>query len=163
MMKKIFAVLLALTMLLSLAACGNKGGEEEKAEAPDLQTYYDDLMASFGDEAPMMQELSGEFLESAYPGLSEYTLNQQVIYMAMISAVAFELALVEVADPADVDGVKEIFQARIDSQIAGGAMYPVTIEAWENAEIITNGNVVALIVAGDSQAEAVDAFNALFA
>ena len=29
--------------------------------------------------------------------------------------------------------------------------------------IITNGNVVALIVAGESQSAAVDAFNALFA
>jgi glycosyltransferase involved in cell wall biosynthesis len=33
---------------------------------------------------------------------------------------------------------------------------------WEKGEIITNGNVVALIVAGDQQADAVSAFNALF-
>ena len=38
-----------------------------------------------------------------------------------------------------------------------------TTAAWEKAEVIVNGNVVALIVAGAQQADAVDAFNALFA
>ena len=43
------------------------------------------------------------------------------------------------------------------------AVYPMTLEGWEQAEIVTQGNVVALIVAQGSQDQAVDAFNALFA
>lgn len=39
----------------------------------------------------------------------------------------------------------------------------MTLEGWEQAEIVTQGNVVALIVAQGSQDQAVDAFNALFA
>ena len=39
----------------------------------------------------------------------------------------------------------------------------MTVEGWQKAEIITQGAVVALICAGEQQAEAVSAFNALFA
>ena len=83
--------------------------------------------------------------------------------MAGISAVAFEMALVEAESEADAQAIKTIFQSRVDSQIKGGAMYPATVEAWENASVIQDGNVVALIVAGEDQTAAVDAFNALFA
>ena len=83
--------------------------------------------------------------------------------MAAIGAVAFEFALVECENAADVETVKGIFEARVDAQVNGGAFYPETTAAWEKAEVIVNGNVVALIVAGEQQADAVAAFNALFA
>ena len=162
MMKKIISALLALTIVFALAACGSNGGQSQ-TEAPDLQAYYDDFMASLGDNAPMMMAIEGDMLESAYPGLSDYTLKQSVLQMAGISAVAFEMALVETESEEDAQAVEEIFQARVDSQIQGGAMYPATIEAWENASVLVEGCVVALIVAGEDQAAAVDAFNALFA
>ena len=119
-------------------------------------------MASLGENVPMMMEVSDDLVENVYPGLSSYTFNQKVLQTAAISAVAFEIALVEVADEADVEAVKGIFQSRIDSQVEGGAMYPATVEAWQNAEVLVNGNVVALIAAGEDQTAAVDAFNALF-
>lgn len=161
MMKKMIAALLALTMVLGLAACGGNGGQG--SEAPDLQAYYDDFMASLGNEAPMMLPIEGDMLEAAYPGLSDYTFRQSVLQMAGISAVAYEMALVETESEADAQAVEKIFQARVDSQIQGGAMYPATIEAWEDASVLVDGCVVALIVAGEDQAAAVDAFNALFA
>ena len=162
MMKKMIAAVLALTMAFALVACGGNGGQSQ-AEAPDLQAYYDDFMASLGENAPMMMEIEGDMLETAYPGLSGYTLKQSVMQMAGISAVAFEMALVETENEEDAQAVEEIFQARVDSQIQGGAMYPATIEAWENASVLVDGCVVALIVAGENQTTAVDAFNALFA
>ncbi len=158
-MKKVLSFFLVLALALGMTACGSG---KDAAETPDLQAYYDDLMTSLGDNAPMMMEVTDDLVESMYPGLSSYTFNQKVLQTAAISAVAFEMALVEVADEADVEAVKGIFQSRIDSQVEGGAMYPATIEAWQNAEVIVNGNVVALIAAGESQTEAVDAFNALF-
>ena len=158
-MKRILTAILALALCLGLAACGS----DTAADAPDLQAYYDDFMASLGEEdAPMMMEITDDLVDSMYPGLSDYELSQRVLYTAAISAVAFEMALVEVADAADVEAVKGIFQSRIDSQVEGGAMYPATIEAWQNAEVLVQGNVVALIAAGEQQTAAVDAFNALF-
>ena len=158
-MKKVISIVLALILALGLVACG---GGNDTQEAPDLQTYYDEFMASLGDNVPMMMEITDDLVEGMYPGLSSYTFNQKVLQTAAISAVAFEMALVEAADEADVEAVKGIFQSRIDSQVEGGAMYPATVEAWQNAEVLVNGNVVALIAAGEDQTAAVDAFNALF-
>ena len=62
-----------------------------------------------------------------------------------------------------VQKAEEIFQARIDAQVQGGAFYPETIEGWKKAQVITKGSVVALISAGDSQSSAVEAFEKLFA
>ena len=162
MHKKLLSAALAATMTLTLAACGSADGGQS-SEAPDLQAYYDDFMASLGNDAPMMMAIEGDMLEAAYPGLSAYPLKQSVMQMAGISAVAYEMALVETESETDAQAVEKIFQARVDSQIQGGAMYPATIEAWENASVIQNGNVVALILAGEDQTAAVDAFNALFA
>ena len=151
-MKKLTALLLALVMTLVLAACGG----EKAQEAPDLNTVYEDFIASL-DEAPMMMDVTDDVVETFYPGLGGVSLKQSVLVTAAISAVAYEIAMVECADSADVETVQGIFQSRIDSQVDGGAMYPATAEAWEGAEILTSGNVVALIVAGQDQAAAAEA------
>lgn len=158
-MKKALALVLALTLLLALTACGKKS-----AEAPDLSAYYADFEASLGEEnAPMVMDANDEGLvDQFYPGLSDYSLKQSVIKLAAINSVAYEFALVECEKEEDVEAVKGILQTRIDNQVSGGAFYPETTEAWQKAELIVNGNVVALIVAGESQADAVTAFNALF-
>ncbi len=150
-MKKLTAMFLALTMVLALAACGEKA-----QEAPDLNIVYEDFIASL-DEAPMMMDVTDDVVETFYPGLGGVSLKQSVLVTAAISAVAYEIAMVECADSADVETVQGIFQTRIDAQVDGGAMYPATAEAWEGAEILTSGNVVALIVAGQDQAAAVEA------
>ena len=162
MMKRIVSAALTVILVFALIACGGTNDGQNGKQAPDLQQYYDDFMASLGDNAPMMMTIEGDMLEAAYPGLSEYTLKQSVMQMAGISAVAYEMALVEAQNETDAQEIKTIFQDRVDSQIKGGAMYPATIEAWENASVIQDGNVVALIVAGEDQTAAVDAFNALF-
>lgn len=165
-MKKLMTAALALTLLLTLTACGGNSTGQAAAEAPDLNQYYKDFMASLGEEnAPAMADTNEDtsYVDAFFPGLNDIELKQSVLQMAMISAVAFELDLVECAAESDVETVKSIFQARIDNQINGGAFYPGTIAAWEKAEVLVNGNIVALIVAGEYQSDAVDAFNALFA
>ena len=154
-MKKLTALLLALTLALSLVACGEKASQE----APDLNVVYEDYIASL-EEAPMMMDVTDDVVETFYPGLSAVELKQSVLVTAAISAVAYEIAMVECADSADVETVQDIFQTRIDSQVDGGAMYPATVEAWENADILTSGNVVALIVAGQDQDTAVSTIGA---
>ena len=63
---------------------------------------------------------------------------------------------------ADVDGVKAIFQSRIDAQVDGGAWYPESIEGWQNnSRIVTNGNFV-MMIAWSLCEDAVADFNALF-
>ncbi len=161
-MKKLISAILALTMMLCFAACGGNGGSGS-AEAPDLQKFYDDYMTAMGENAPMMMPMDAETLEAFYVGMGDIATKQAVFSTAAIGAVAFEFALVEVENAGDIETVKSIFQSRIDAQVNGGAWYPQTVAAWESAEIIVNGNVVAMIVAGEQQADAVAAFNAHFA
>jgi len=163
-MKKFLSAAFALSLVLILTACGGKGGEQEPGKSVDLNQYYEDFMASLGeDNTPAMMDLEGEMLEAYYPGLSGYAAKQSVLKTAMISSVAYEFALVELEKAEDVQAVADLFQARIDSQVNGGAFYPGTTADWENGRIITHGNVVALIVAGSEQDDAVAAFEKLFA
>ena len=162
-MKRVLAVLFVLASVLTLAACGSRPGDSEE-KAPDLNKYYEDFMATLGaDNAPAMMDLEGEYLEAFYPGLSDYGTKQAVVKTAAITSVPFEFALVELEKAADAEKVAAIFQARIDSQVEGGAFYPETIEGWKKAQVITKGSVVALISAGSNQDDAAAAFEKLFA
>ena len=97
-----------------------------------------------------------------YPGITDINTKQLVIYQPMMGAVVCEIALAEVADAADVEAVKTIFQNRIDTQVDGGAWYPESIEGWQNnSRIVTNGNFV-MMIAWQYCDEAVSAFNGLF-
>lgn len=187
-MKKLISAILALTMMFALVACGgnnnagnnqtngntnanqnadvnNNEGESNTQEfvAPDMTKYYEDFMISLGEEnAPMMMPGDPDTLAAFYPGLSDIATKQCVVQLAAISSVAFEFALIECENEADVEAVKAILEARKAYQIDGGAWYPETCENWEKAEIVVQGNCVALILAGEATADAVAAFNALF-
>ena len=164
-MKKLFALLLAVAAVMSLAACGSK---TEEVKSADLTAFYEETVASIIEEKgeenfPMMMPLEGEMLDGFYPGLSEIVTKQCVAYAPAMSAVAAEFVLVEVENAEDVEKAQEILQARIDAQIAGGAWYPETIEGWEkNSQLAVNGNSLMLVVWEDSEA-IVESFNGLFA
>ena len=97
-----------------------KPAEEQKpAASADLSAFAADLAAS-QTNWPGMMALEGEALDTYYPGLSALSPKQCVVQMAMISASAVEIALVEVASSADVETVKGIFQSRIDYQLGDG-------------------------------------------
>ena len=129
----------------------------------DLDSFYNDIMASGGENAPAMMEVTGEYLDSFYPGLAQVSMNQCVVYTPMISAVACEVAMVECANVADVETVKAILQARVDNQVAGGAWYPDTIAGWQNnAKIVVKGNYVALFVIPEGLMDAATEFGNRF-
>lgn len=169
--RKFISLLLALTLLFALASCGNgnSGGSAPAADV-DLQKFYESLLVDdpesedyFNPDTPV----EGDNLAAYYPGLEDIPTKQLVIYTPMMSAVACEIALVEVENSADVQKVKDIFQARIDAQVGtdderGGAYYPETIEGWKNnSRIVSNGNCVMLIV-WEKADQFVEQFNALF-
>ena len=164
-MKRIFAIALACVMTLSLAACG--GGDKPAASTPsqepsfgaDLTAFYNEIMSA-AEEGPMMMDLAAdaEMLEVMYPGLGAIETKQLVVASPAMSAVAIEFAFAEVANAADVEAVKAIFQSRIDAQVNGGAWYPETIEGWKNnSEIVVIDNYVCLFVCSEKDGM-IDAF-----
>ena len=145
--------------------------QQAPVEAPsessvDLTAFYDSLAAD--SNWPAMTAIEGEVQDTFYAGLSDISTQQCSVHTAMISAVVAEVALVEVTDEADVQKVKDIFQARIDYQVGddenpGAAMYPASIEGWKNnSRIVSNGKYVMLVVYEGAD-DVVTAFNALFA
>ena len=149
----------------------NKPPEADaEPEEVDLTAFYNTLREE--SVWPELMNLADsedekEMLEASYPGLTGISTRQCGVYVAAMSAVAAELALVEVADAGDVPAVEAIFQARVDYQVGddtnpGGAWYPETIENWkQNARIVSNGRCVMLVVRENAD-DVVEQFNALF-
>lgn len=133
---------------------------DDVASDVDLAGFFDTLgetyeMAATGD---MDETLSDSYL----PGLSDIALRQSVLKTAMITAAVCEILLVECENSEDVATVEEIFNARVQAQVDGGAWYPASIATWEKAQIVTVGNYVALFADENAAAMAED-FRALFA
>ena len=169
MNKKFLALIFALSLALTLAACGGTSTPDTSQKDVDLTAWHEGLYGSTltEDNWPMQMPLEDEALDVNYPGLSEISTRVCQVTTAAISAAVGELALVEVENSEDVPKVEEIFQTRIDYQVGdgenpGAAYYPATIENWEQtAQIVTQGNCV-LLAAGDRAGDIVESFNALF-
>ena len=139
--------------------------EAPAAGSVDLNAFYLSQIETYGENFPATMNLceSTEMLDGFYPGLSAIDTKQMMIYQPMMGAVVCEIALVEVTNSADVDAVKAILQARIDTQVEGGAWYPESIEGWTNtSRVVANGNCVMMIAYSECDA-VVSAFNGLFA
>ena len=168
-MKKIFALGLALAMTLGLMA-GCSSEKDPASSTPvsgesvnvNLEEFYQTIFTD-PENTPAMVPMDEEMLEGFYPGLTAVERKQTVAYMPMMTAVACEIVMVECANKTDVDTVKGIFQARIDSQVDNHFNYPAVIEAWEKeSKVVVNGNYVALFVVSGMVDEVVGNFNAAF-
>lgn len=166
-MKRITSLLLALVMLLALAGCGNSanGGSSSAVKSADLSAFLEDVTSK---QEAAMETLPADALETFYPGISDIETKQCTGATALISAVASEILLVEVANADDVAKVEEIMNARISYQVGdgtspGGAWYPETMDQWENnSRVVSVGNSVMLVVM-DNADEIVTEFQNLFA
>ena len=168
MMKKISALLLALVMVLSLMACGQKedniGGEtkddqtQTDGQTVDLRAAYEagikQVQEELGDNAPvLLEETAVEILNSYYPGLENAKLKQSVFFISP-TATSCESA-------ADAEIVRQSFQARVDA-MADDTTYPEEAGMWKNnATVTVNGNYVVLEVLPDG-CTVPDAFLAKF-
>lgn len=166
-MKRWMSLLMTGVMALSLTACGG-GGKPEETKDVDLTEVYASMEAAcdWWTEGYMV-DIEGEMLEMYYPGLSDLEPEQMITKMAMMSAVANEVALVKCKSEEDADQAAEILQARIDYQVGddeniGGAFYPEAIESWKSASVQRQGNCVAMIAVDGVQADLEDIFNQAF-
>lgn len=140
---------------------GNSSSQAPATDQTDLSAFYTQLSGDY--EFPsFMQQADQELMEIFYPGLSAVSSQQMLVYVNQMSMNMGELALIEVTDSKDVDGVKAILQARIDGMINGGAFYPEPTRIWtECSRVVSNGNYILMVV--HEQCDAiVDDFNALF-
>lgn len=171
-MKKIAVLTLALILALGcLAGCAkDPAANESKAPdastaAPDastaapaestaapaavslnLEEVYNNLISGCAEDVVLLPAADEE-LDSFYPGLNDIEFKQKVAYMAPVTGAAFEVVMVEVANPDDVAKVQGIFEARIKEGAEGDYCDPTQNGYWLNeAKVHVLGNYVGMIV-----------------
>jgi hypothetical protein len=167
MKTKVFAFVMALVMLLSLAACAaaNEPAEpsipsEPEVSYPALSEFYDTISADYS--LPALTDMDAVMQENFLPGIADISLSESVMKTPAISAAVCEILMVKCENADDAAAVKAIFDARVQSQIDGGAWYPASIEQWQKAEVVTAGAYVAMF-AGQDAARMASMFTETFA
>lgn len=126
-MKKFICLCLALTMALSLAACGKKAPAETTAPAASVEGTMEELVNKIIDNRPVefsggsividLADTSedGQWIVKSYTGLEDASvLTDAAAYEPMMSSIAFSLVTVRVAPRADSKAVAESMKSGVD-------------------------------------------------
>lgn len=158
-MKKIFAVWMALILVLSLAACGENGnttGSTQGNTAAPLQLNMTELYTNITKDAtmPEMIQVGSDMLLDLY-GIRPEDCKQSLVYICSNSLQADEIWLLEAKDAATVETLKNLAQSRIDQKDAESITYsPAQNEIVKKAQIIVVGNYLVMICSPDVEAMA---------
>ena len=153
-MKKLIAILLALSCLVALCACGAEKEEQEvKETALDLAALSDEIIEKIGVPMPQLNE---NMALNMY-GLSAEDCAEMFIYSDYDATKCNELWLIKANDEAALENIKSFAQNRVDSLLQQSNNYNADVyAASEKAEIEVRGLYLMLCVstAGDSAAVA---------
>lgn len=164
-MKKFAVLTLALILVIGCLAGCAKDPAANESKAPDastaapaestaapaavslnLEEVYNNLISGCAEDVVLLPAADEE-LDSFYPGLNDIEFKQKVAYMAPVTGAAFEVVMVEVANPDDVAKVQGIFEARIKDGAEGDYCDPTQNGYWLNeAKVHVLGNYVGMIV-----------------
>lgn len=149
-MKRTYMILiLCLTIILTLPACGGDSQPASPAAGTELSTFYDAVIAAQPEGAEalvLFPDENPDLINNFYPGILDLDLAQTAFYYPPVVTSPCELAMVEVKNADDIQAVKDIFQARIDLG-ASNTAYPESSQGWSTrAQIQEAGNFVAMIV-----------------
>lgn len=149
-MKRIFALLLAAVMLLSLAACGEAADPTEApTEAPtvpaeplDLQALYETMLT----EMPAMMPMSEDMMLN-YCGIFPEDCAQAVAAICQDGMRADEIWLIEAASEESLVKLKATAESRLKAKGEETVSYsPEQYKVVEKGQILTDGLYLVLIV-----------------
>ena len=109
----------------------------------DLSAFFTQLETDY--ELGSLVDIEGDVMDNFYPGLTAVSTLQLIAKMAMITASANEIVLIQCENSDDVATVQAILEARKQAQADGGAWYPESVALWESAEICVSGNYLMLV------------------
>ena len=167
-MKKFLSVVLALTMVLSMAACGGKKAEETEP-ALSVAGTMEELLNKTIEQRPVEfmggvipvdltdSTEDGLWAIKSYTGLdSAEKITEAAAYEPMMGSMAFSMVLVRVANEADSKAVAESMKSGIDTRKW------ICVEA-DDLKVAGFGDVVMLIMvnsdSGMTAQSFVDAFS----
>lgn len=157
MMKKVTALLLALMMVLSLAACGNandNGNKDNGNTTVDktAQEVLDALKEKLGDSYGCDLAESEDRMTNYY-GLDMSKIDSWAAESCENSALDPSTAVVlKVKDGYAQDAVA-LLQERYDQVLDYVRMYSMNVAQVEQARLFVNGNYVALLILGQTPDE----------
>lgn len=144
-MKKMISLLLALALMLTLAACGGKAEEPVSIDVKALYESYGQYMPDmfFPDEDTMMNFL----------GISVEDCVQYQVAICAEGMRADEVWLMEAKDASALENLKQLAQTRVEAKLEETVTYaPDQYVVVEKAEILTQGNYLALLISPDVDA-----------
>ena len=166
-MKKFVSVVLALSLVLSLAACGGKKAEESQT-ALTVEGTMEELLNKTIEQRPVEfmggvipvdltdSSEDGLWALKSYTGLdSAEKISEAAAFEPMMGSLAFSMVLVRVAEGADAKAVAESMKSGIDTRKW------ICVEA-DDLKVAGFGDVVMLIMlnsdSGMTAQSFVDAF-----
>ena len=147
-MKRILTFILALTMALSLAACGDK---KENKDDPDVtmtaQEVLDSLKESLGssytsDQAETEDRMSG------YYGLDMSKIESWAAESNSSSSLNMDCTVILKVKDGYAEDAAALLQERFDQTCDYARMYNMDLQRALQGRLFINGNYVALIVLG---------------
>ena len=167
-MKKFVSVVLALSLVLSLAACGGKKTEETQP-ALSVEGTMEELLNKTVEQRPVefmggvipvdLTDTSedGLWAIKSYTGLEDAAqITEAAAFEPMMGSLAFSMVLVRVADGADAKSVAESMKAGIDTRKW------ICVEA-DDLKVAGFGDVVMLIMVNSDSGMTAQSFVDAFA
>ena len=167
-MKKFVSVVLALSLVLSLAACGGKKTEETQP-ALSVEGTMEELLNKTVEQRPVefmggvipvdLTDTSedGLWAIKSYTGLEDAAqITEAAAFEPMMGSIAFSMVLVRVADGADAKSVAESMKAGIDTRKW------ICVEA-DDLKVAGFGDVVMLIMVNSDSGMTAQSFVDAFA
>lgn len=140
-MKKAISLILALSLVLTLAACGGK----EEAVSVDVNALYE----SYSQYMPEMFYPDEATLLS-FLGIKAEDCTQYKVAICAEGLRADEVWLIEAKDEAALETLTQLAQNRIVSKLDETVSYaPDQYLIVEKAQVLTNGLYLALLISPD--------------
>ena len=167
-MKKLISIVLALSLVLSLAACGGKKAEETQP-ALSVEGTMEELLNKTIEERPVEfmggvipvdltdSSEDGLWAIKSYTGLDDAAqITDAAAFEPMMGSMAFSMVLVRLAEGADAKAVAEAMKAGIDTRKW------ICVEA-DDLKVAGFGDVVMLIMVNSDSGMTAQSFVDAFA
>ena len=167
-MKKLISIVLALSLVLSLAACGGKKAEETQP-ALSVEGTMEELLNKTIEERPVEfmggvipvdltdSSEDGLWAIKSYTGLEDAAqITEAAAFEPMMGSMAFSMVLVRLAEGADAKAVAEAMKAGIDTRKW------ICVEA-DDLKVAGFGDVVMLIMVNSDSGMTAQSFVDAFA
>lgn len=157
-MKKIIALILALTMVFALAACGSSAARE-----PDFSAVCQKVDESVS-VAGTLTAVDADYIKGAL-GIDSSAYTDAMVKVTNTGTAIDEYGVFKCADDKAAEAVKAAVEAYIQQRIDTWMGYtPEELPKLENADLEAEGSYVFYAILGDAERDsASSAFTACFA